>query len=166
MVPEGRYTFGVPHTTEVIDLTSPGGRAKASNPKFSVSLGPGFSVAASACTSGAPPPILLQHIPEATTSIAITMYDTTAQFTHWVVWNYGKPGQVTGVNSYKKYEYAAPCPPTSDARQHEYVFTAYALAGAPPKALQHETKFQNVEAALQSLAIATAQTSVQFSRHA
>lgn len=89
-------------------------------------------ISAFRCTSSNPPEITFTNVPKGTVSFAIVLYDVDASFTHWIVWNYGTPAATNGINSYGKTQYAAPCPPAG-SREHEYVFTAYALSAVPPE---------------------------------
>ena len=80
--------------------------------------------------------------PRGTHSFAVVVFDTTASFTHWGIFNIG--GDATGlpanagvaasaygtqvVNDFLDPNYDGPCPPTNVAPDvHHYVFTVYAL---------------------------------------
>ena len=81
--------------------------------------------------------------PEDTRSFVVIMYDVTAAFTHWGMYNIsgkrtglpagaGVAGSTFGEQIYNDYgigeQYDGPCPPTTASPQtHEYVFTVYAL---------------------------------------
>lgn len=100
------------------------------------------------CTAnGAPggdqsPQLQWSHVPHNTRSFVVILYDTTAAFTHWGMYNiapdvrelpqgagaadskYG--GQVN--NDFGDPGYDGPCPPAGVAPDaHHYVFTVYAL---------------------------------------
>ncbi|HLH04517.1 MAG TPA: YbhB/YbcL family Raf kinase inhibitor-like protein [Bryobacteraceae bacterium] len=101
------------------------------------------------CTAnGAPggnqsPELFWKGAPPGTQTFAVVLYDTTAAFTHWGIYNI--PGTATGLPenagvSGSKYgpqilndfgignEYDGPCPPANVAPDtHHYVFTVYAL---------------------------------------
>ncbi len=82
--------------------------------------------------------------PRGTRSFAVVLYDTTAAFTHWGLYNIA--GYVTGLpqnagaagspygsqiynDFYYGQEYDGPCPPAGYAPEvHHYVFTVYALS--------------------------------------
>lgn len=81
--------------------------------------------------------------PRDTRSLVVVLYDVTAAFTHWGMYNIsptltglpenaGAAGSVYGdqiVNDFPAAEYDGPCPPPGVAPfVHEYVFTVYALA--------------------------------------
>jgi Raf kinase inhibitor-like YbhB/YbcL family protein len=81
--------------------------------------------------------------PRDTRSFVVVLYDVTAAFTHWGMYNIsptltglpenaGVAGSVYGdqiVNDFPAAEYDGPCPPPGVAPfVHEYVFTVYALA--------------------------------------
>jgi Raf kinase inhibitor-like YbhB/YbcL family protein len=71
--------------------------------------------------------------PRGTRSLAVTMVDTDAHFTHWLSWGipavrgiaagYHPPHE--GTNSFGRHGYAGPCPPAGPA--HHYLFRVYAL---------------------------------------
>lgn len=80
--------------------------------------------------------------PRKTRTFAVVLYDVTASFTHWAIYNI--PGNATGLpanagargssygtqvlNSFNLPEYDGPCPPPNVAPTvHQYVFTVYAL---------------------------------------
>lgn len=83
--------------------------------------------------------------PEGTTSFVVVLYDKTAAFTHWGMYNIdgnlsqlpanaGVAGSAYGQeimnDFYAGQEYDGPCPPANVApNTHEYVFTIYALRG-------------------------------------
>jgi Raf kinase inhibitor-like YbhB/YbcL family protein len=81
--------------------------------------------------------------PTGTRSLVVVLYDVTAAFTHWGLYNIsptltglpenaGVAGSVYGdqiVNDFGAAEYNGPCPPAGVAPfVHAYVFTVYALA--------------------------------------
>jgi Raf kinase inhibitor-like YbhB/YbcL family protein len=81
--------------------------------------------------------------PTGTRSFVVILYDVTAAFTHWGMYNIsptvtrlpenaGVVGSVYGdqiVNDFPDAKYDGPCPPPGVAPfVHEYVFTVYALA--------------------------------------
>lgn len=100
------------------------------------------------CTAnGAPggdqsPQLQWSHVPSNTRSFVVVLYDTTAAFTHWGMYNIashvhalpenaGAVGSTYGSqvnNDFGDPSYDGPCPPAGvppDA--HHYVFTVYAL---------------------------------------
>jgi Raf kinase inhibitor-like YbhB/YbcL family protein len=81
--------------------------------------------------------------PFGTRSLVVVLYDVTAAFTHWGMYNIsrtatglpenaGVAGSMYGdqiVNDFPAAEYDGPCPPPGVTPfVHEYVFTVYALA--------------------------------------
>jgi len=82
------------------------------------------------------------NVPPHTASFVVTVYDTTASFTHWGIYNIsstatglpenaGVAGSSDGsqiVNDFGNAEYDGPCPP-ANVRPfvHDYIFTVYAL---------------------------------------
>lgn len=83
------------------------------------------------------------HAPQGTTSFVVTVYDDTAAFTHWGMYNIsgaatglpenaGVAGSQYGSQIFNDFfvgaEYDGPCPP-ANVRPfvHHYVFTVYAL---------------------------------------
>jgi Raf kinase inhibitor-like YbhB/YbcL family protein len=82
-------------------------------------------------------------VPRGTQSFVVVLYDVTASFTHWGMYNIGsnvtqlpenagKPGSSYGVQVENDFglgqQYDGPCPPASVAPDtHKYVFTVYAL---------------------------------------
>ena len=104
---------------------------------------------ANACSSdGSPggdqsPELSWSRAPAGTQSFAVTLYDTTAAFTHWGIYNIapkasGLPaGAGVAASTYGEQivndfgaaaEYDGPCPPAGVAPDvHHYVFTVYAL---------------------------------------
>jgi Raf kinase inhibitor-like YbhB/YbcL family protein len=81
--------------------------------------------------------------PTGTRSLVVVLYDVTAAFTHWGMYNIspaltglpenaGVAGSAYGdqiVNDFPAAEYDGPCPPSGVAPVvHKYVFTVYALA--------------------------------------
>jgi len=100
------------------------------------------------CTpSGAPggdqsPQLAWSHAPHNTHSFVVVLYDTTASFTHWGMYNISAQvrslpedagvatstlgAQIT--NDFGDPNYDGPCPPAGVAPDaHHYVFTVYAL---------------------------------------
>jgi Raf kinase inhibitor-like YbhB/YbcL family protein len=88
------------------------------------------------------PQLAWKNVPPNTRSFAVVLYDPTAAFTHWGMYNIpasvralpadaGSAGSRFGiqiVNDFGDRSYDGPCPPanvTPDA--HHYVFTVYAL---------------------------------------
>lgn len=88
------------------------------------------------------PQLQWSHVPPNTRSFVVVLYDTTAAFTHWGMYNIaphvralpenaGVTGSTYGSqvnNDFGDPSYDGPCPPagvTPDA--HHYVFTVYAL---------------------------------------
>jgi Raf kinase inhibitor-like YbhB/YbcL family protein len=88
------------------------------------------------------PELQWSHVPHNTRSFVVVLYDTTAAFTHWGIYNvaadvrelpegagaadskYG--GQIN--NDFGDPSYDGPCPPAGVAPDaHHYVFTVYAL---------------------------------------
>jgi Raf kinase inhibitor-like YbhB/YbcL family protein len=82
-------------------------------------------------------------VPRGTQSFVVVLYDVTASFTHWGMYNIGgnvtqlpenagKAGNSYGLQVEKDFglgqEYDGPCPPANVAPDtHKYVFTVYAL---------------------------------------
>ncbi|MGO9405157.1 MAG: YbhB/YbcL family Raf kinase inhibitor-like protein [Terriglobales bacterium] len=89
------------------------------------------------------PELSWSNAPQRTASFVVTVYDTTAAFTHWGMYNIsatatGLPenagvagstyGQQILNDFYVGYEYDGPCPPAGyRPYAHHYVFTVYAL---------------------------------------
>jgi Raf kinase inhibitor-like YbhB/YbcL family protein len=82
------------------------------------------------------------NVPPHTASFIVTVFDTTASFTHWGMYNIaptatglpenaGVAGSTYGsqiVNDFGNAEYDGPCPPANYRPfVHEYIFTVYAL---------------------------------------
>jgi Raf kinase inhibitor-like YbhB/YbcL family protein len=92
--------------------------------------------------------------PEGTKSFAVTLYDTTAHFWHWTIFDIpasqkglaagaGDPqkglapeGSIQGKNDYGLIGFGGPCPPKGD-KPHTYIYTVYALKVAKLGADQH-----------------------------
>jgi Raf kinase inhibitor-like YbhB/YbcL family protein len=82
-------------------------------------------------------------VPKGTQSFVVVLYDVTASFTHWGMYNIGgnvtqlpgnagKAGSAYGLQVVNDFglgqEYDGPCPPANVAPDtHKYVFTVYAL---------------------------------------
>jgi len=89
------------------------------------------------------PELSWTNAPQRTASFAVTLYDTTAAFTHWGIYNIsptatglpenaGVPGSSYGDQIFNDFydgrEYNGPCPPAGYRPYvHRYVFTVYAL---------------------------------------
>lgn len=88
------------------------------------------------------PQLQWSHVPPNTRSFVVVTYDTTAAFTHWVMYNIapsvrslpmnaGVAGSTYGTevnNDFGDPSYDGPCPPPGVAPDaHHYVFTVYAL---------------------------------------
>jgi len=88
------------------------------------------------------PQLQWAHVPKHTRSFVVVMYDTTASFTHWGMYNISKDlralpegagvaGSSYGTqitNDFPDPNYDGPCPPQGVAPDaHHYVFTVYAL---------------------------------------
>jgi Raf kinase inhibitor-like YbhB/YbcL family protein len=100
------------------------------------------------CTpDGAPgldqsPELMWRHVPHDTRSFVVILYDPTAAFTHWGMYNIapevrtlpenaGVAGSKYGTqinNGFGDPNYDGPCPPAGVTPfAHQYVFTVYAL---------------------------------------
>ena len=82
--------------------------------------------------------------PEGTKSFAVTLYDTTAHFWHWTIFDIpagqkglaagagdtqkglAPKGSIQGKNDYGLMGFGGPCPPKGD-KPHTYIYTVYAL---------------------------------------
>ena len=88
------------------------------------------------------PELSWTRAPWGTRSFVVILYDMTASFTHWGMYNIaphehklpmnaGAPGSAYGkqiVNDFGNAQYDGPCPPANVAPNvHDYVFTVYAL---------------------------------------
>jgi Raf kinase inhibitor-like YbhB/YbcL family protein len=88
------------------------------------------------------PPLAWKHAPQSTRSFAVVLYDATAAFTHWGMYNIapytrslpanaGAAGSSYGSQVYNDFpdpNYDGPCPPADYPPDvHHYVFTVYAL---------------------------------------
>jgi Raf kinase inhibitor-like YbhB/YbcL family protein len=88
------------------------------------------------------PQLTWKRAPDGTQSFVVIVYDVTAQFTHWAIYNIpaertslpenaGIPGGGFGVqngNDFFVPGYDGPCPPTTfKPFLHKYTFTVYAL---------------------------------------
>ncbi len=91
------------------------------------------------------PELYWTGVPKGTRSFVVVLYDVTASFTHWGMYNIGgnvtqlpanagKPGSPYGPQVENDFElgqeYDGPCPPANvKPDTHKYVFTVYALSG-------------------------------------
>jgi len=88
------------------------------------------------------PQLEWSHVPRDTRSFVVMVYDTTASFTHWGMYNIpaqsrelpedaGVAGSTFGTqvfNDFLDQSYDGPCPPQGvEPFAHHYVFTVYAL---------------------------------------
>ena len=89
------------------------------------------------------PELFWTGVPKGTQSFVVVLYDVTASFTHWGMYNIGgnvtqlpenagKAGSSYGLQVENDFgigqEYDGPCPPANVAPDtHKYVFTVYAL---------------------------------------
>src|SRR6202042_3520931 len=89
------------------------------------------------------PQLFCTGAPRGTQSFVVVLYDVTASFTHWGMYNIGgnvtqlrenagKAGSAYGLQVENDFglgqEYDGPCPPANVAPDtHKYVFTVYAL---------------------------------------
>ena len=89
------------------------------------------------------PELSWRHAPPGTRTFAVVMYDTTASFTHWGIYNIsralrelpanaGTPTSTDGQQIEDDFYlgtngYNGPCPPAEQPYVHHYVFTVYAL---------------------------------------
>jgi Raf kinase inhibitor-like YbhB/YbcL family protein len=88
------------------------------------------------------PQLQWSHVPRDTRSFVVMVYDTTASFTHWGMYNIpaqtrelpedaGVAGSTYGTqvfNDFLDQSYDGPCPPQEvEPFAHHYVFTVYAL---------------------------------------
>ena len=88
------------------------------------------------------PQLAWSHVPHNTRSFVVVLYDTTASFTHWGMYNVsgrvrslpenaGVAASTLGsqiTNDFGDPNYDGPCPPAGVAPDaHHYVFTVYAL---------------------------------------
>jgi hypothetical protein len=88
------------------------------------------------------PQLTWKHAPDETRSFIVIVYDVTAQFTHWAIYNI--PAETTSLpenagvaesgfgiqngNDFFSPSYGGPCPPKNlQPFVHEYRFTVYAL---------------------------------------
>ncbi len=90
------------------------------------------------------PDLAWRNAPRGTQSYVVVLYDVTAAFTHWGMYNIrgdvtrlpagaGAAGSAYGLQIENDFalgeEYDGPCPPAGVAPdQHQYVFTVYALS--------------------------------------
>ncbi|HTV33565.1 MAG TPA: YbhB/YbcL family Raf kinase inhibitor-like protein [Methylocella sp.] len=88
------------------------------------------------------PPLFWAHVPRRTRSFVVTLFDLTASFTHWGIYNIagnatglpsnaGAVGSTVGKQIYNDFGnsgYGGPCPPHNlEPDAHRYIFTVYAL---------------------------------------
>jgi len=98
------------------------------------------------------PELHWSHAPRETRSFVVILYDVTAAFTHWGMYNIpadttslpqnaGAPGSDFGIqvsNDFGDVNYDGPCPPVSAKPfSHQYVFTIYALDRKLPELPAH-----------------------------
>ena len=81
------------------------------------------------------PPLVIEHIPEGTQSLALIVDDPDAPggWVHWILFNVSpktttikedsQPGD-QGTNDFGRLDYGGPCPPSG---KHTYYFRIYAL---------------------------------------
>ena len=124
-------------------------------------------------------------VPEGTQTFVVVLYDPTAAFTHWGMYNV--PASTTGlspnagvpnspfgpqiVNDFGDPNYDGPCPPANVApTTHDYVFTVYALAtsltlpGTPNFPANAETLYHAlIDAARQGLILGSASLTGNYS---
>ena len=108
----------------------------------SISQGANICTANGAAGGDQSPQLQWSHVPPNTRSFVVVLYDTTAAFTHWGMYNIashvralpanaGAAGSTYGSqvnNDFGDPSYDGPCPPAGVAPDaHHYVFTVYAL---------------------------------------
>lgn len=120
------------------------------------------------------PPLDLSGVPSDTAEFALIMEDPDAPggtFVHWVVWGIdaaatgvpkgGVPdGALHGRTSFGRDEYGGPCPPPGDP--HRYIFTVYALSGAPD--VEPGASADDLRAALDGLILAEGSLTGMYGR--
>jgi Raf kinase inhibitor-like YbhB/YbcL family protein len=106
--------------------------------------GPNICTADGSAGGNQSPELFWSGAPERTQSFAVIMYDVTASFTHWGIYNISANttelpanagvanskfgSEVTNDYGLGDLSYDGPCPPTSvNPTTHLYVFTVYAL---------------------------------------
>lgn len=107
-----------------------------------ISNGANICTANGAVGADQSPQLHWSQVPHNTRSFAVVLYDTTAAFTHWGMYNIaahvrtlpanaGTAGSSLGSqvnNDFGDPSYDGPCPPAGVAPEaHHYVFTVYAL---------------------------------------
>lgn len=107
-----------------------------------ISQGVNLCTANGAAGGDESPQLQWAHVPPNTRSFVVVLYDTTAAFTHWAMYdiapdlralpqNAGVAGSSYGKevnNDFGDPSYDGPCPPPGVAPDaHHYVFTVYAL---------------------------------------
>lgn len=116
------------------------------------------------------PPLNIEEIPEATTSMVLIVDDPDAPmgtWDHWIVWNIPPineigedtvPG-VEGLNDFGKRSYGGPCPPSGT---HRYFFKVYALN--TKLALNTNSRKKDVEQAIKGHILAKGELIGLYSR--
>lgn len=88
------------------------------------------------------PQLSWRNVPPGTRTFTIVMYDETASFTHWAIYNIPRdvsslpagvaPNSTLGTQAYNDFftlGYGGPCPPVGvTPTTHQYTITVYALA--------------------------------------
>jgi Raf kinase inhibitor-like YbhB/YbcL family protein len=120
------------------------------------------------------------HAPAGTQSFAVTLYDETARFWHWEIYNIpanqtklpadaGNPqkalapkGSVQGKNDYGTVGFGGPCPPKGSG-VHRYVYTVYALK-VPTLNIPAKSKPEAIASAIEKESLAKASIVSGYSR--